>query len=929
MYDPDRAMRFTKDGNTVAPEVAADFLDELGRRFQGLRGQGLSILAEPKNSPSRDRLLTMLGQRAPQTRWHVYDPLDLDIQRRAATSAFGRAVRPYYHFDKAAVVLSLDSDFLGTEEESYRHIRGFSKARRQVKSSDPINRLYVIESLMTITGGSADHRLRKPASAIGEVAAQFAAAIVDKATVSDQWISECARDLLANPGKAIVVAGHGQPIEVHLLACAINQALGSFGNTISLLPLTDLPENNIGELVKDLNAGQVDTLVILGGNPSYNAPADLDFPGAVRKAKQVIRLGYQEDETFSASTWHLPEAHYLESWGDARSTDGTWVPIQPLIEPLFGGITELEVLARLAGSPQTKPYNIARETLRTVAPNNLDAAWGKFLHDGFLEKSAAQAVSAPLKPEVISQARAALQKSPAAAAGSLEVVFRRDYRVDDGRYVNNGWLQEFPDPISKIVWENIITLSEATAGTLGIKVENHENNHLYVPWLKVDVGGRSVEGPAWIQAGQADGTIGLSLGYGRPKAGRVGGGLGYDAFAVRTSSNPGFAPGAKLTSLSKPYQIATTQDHGSMEGRPIIREANLSEYRENPNFAQKFNMEKPPSSEPLYPNPFDNVKGRTPHQWGMSIDLSGCVGCGACTIACQSENNIPIVGKEMVRKNREMHWIRIDRYFTGTVADPQVINQPMLCQHCESAPCENVCPVNATSHDEEGLNDMIYNRCVGTRYCSNNCPYKVRRFNFFDYNKRPLNHLYRPPFASITDGEWELKRWYKSPESSNRPTDEWELFKLVKNPDVSVRMRGVMEKCSFCIQRIEGAKIAQKVKAGASGDVEVKDGTFTTACAQACPAETIVFGNIADPNSRVSKLKAQDRDYKVLEFLSTKPRVTYLARVRNPNPKMPGVYATPESSREYLQKNGHGEGHESVHGEPKMNEAAGEKKGAH
>lgn len=938
LYDPDRATRFTKDGNAIAPEVAADFLDQLGKRFQGVRGQGLSILAESKNSPSRDRLLTLLGQRAPQTRWHVYDPLDLDIERRIASAAIGRSLRPYYRFDKASVILSLDADFLGTEEDSYRHIRNFAKGRKQTKSSDPMSRLYVIESLMSITGANADHRLRKASSAIGDIAAQFAVAIVDKGQVQDQWISECAKDLLEHPGKALVVAGHGQPAEVHTIVLAINQALGSIGQTLTFTPASEIPENSIEELVKDLNAGEVDTLVILGGNPIYNAPADLDLATAIRKAKQVIRLGYYEDETFSACTWHLPEAHYLESWGDARTSDGTLVAIQPLIEPLFGGITELEVLARIAGSAQIKPYDVARETFRGFAGNNFDAAWGKFLHDGFAEKSAPQSVVAQLKPGVYAQAKSGLKKAPANAG--LEVVFRRDYRVDDGRYTNNGWLQEFPDPITKIVWENVITLSQATAATLGVKVENHENNHLYVPWLRVEVGGRTVEGPAWVQAGQADGTIGLALGYGRPKAGRVGGSLGYNAYGIRTFANPGFVTGAKLTDQNKPYQIATTQDHWSMEGRPIIREANLAEYEKNPRFAQKFDMEKPPSTLPLYPNPLDNVKGRTPHQWGMSIDLSGCVGCGACTIACQSENNIPIVGKEMVRKNREMHWIRIDRYFTGSVADPQVINQPMLCQHCEAAPCENVCPVNATSHDEEGLNVMTYNRCVGTRYCSNNCPYKVRRFNFFDYNKRPLKDLYKPPFATITDGEWELKRWYKSPESSNRPTDEWELFKLVKNPDVTVRMRGVMEKCSFCIQRIEGAKIAQKVKAGASGDVEVKDGTFTTACAQACPADAIVFGNVADPNSRVSKLKAQDRDYKVLEFLSTRPRVTYLARVRNPNPKIPGVYETPESSKEFAEKNGHGEGHETgPHGagteahpeanESKMHETAGEKKGAH
>ena len=441
-------------------------------------------------------------------------------------------------------------------------------------------------------------------------------------------------------------------------------------------------------------------------------------------------------------------------------------------------------------------------------------------------------------------------------------------------------------------------------------VVNKENNRIRAPWVKIQLDGREIEGPVWTQPGQADNVIALALGYGRTQTGRVGRNSGFDAYKLRTTKALHFSSGGRLTATGETHSLSVTQDHGAMEGRPIIREATLAEYREKPKFATAFNMERPPAFSPLYPNPFDEAKKQGLHQWGMAIDLSSCVGCSSCMVACQSENNVPIVGKSQVANNREMHWIRIDRYYTGDAEKEdsiQVINQPMLCQHCEAAPCENVCPVNATMHDQEGLNVMVYNRCVGTRYCSNNCPYKVRRFNFFDYNRRTLEQLkgpvYSTPLLHSTDGESDLLRWWKDPDRGTKPSDEWELLKLVKNPQVTVRMRGVMEKCSYCIQRIEGAKIAQKVKAGASGDVVVPDGTFKTACQQACPAEAIVFGNIADPESQVSKMKAQDRNYNVLDFLNTKPRTTYLARIRNPNPSMPDAYAMPNSTEEFEKKN--------------------------
>ncbi|MEO8425911.1 MAG: TAT-variant-translocated molybdopterin oxidoreductase [Verrucomicrobiota bacterium] len=957
LYDPDRAQRFVKGGNDVARAGAVDFLSAVSKQFSANGGEGLCFLAERSSSPSRDRLQILIGAKFPKARWFVYEPVDFDIHRQAASLAFvdprpapsspsGPGLSPSYRFDQAKVILSLDCDFIGAEENNYRHIRGFAKGRKIEKPGDSMNRLYVIEALMTQTGMNADHRLRVAPSVVTQVAAQIAAEVIRQsgvaggteflaglerfgkpANVDPKWTSECARDLLANKGSSLIVAGHRQPLGVHVMANAINAALGNVGATVALQTVSEPASGSITELADALKASQVDTLVVLGGNPVYNAPADLDWAKTQRQAKTVIRLGYYEDETFGVSDWHLPAAHYLESWGDARTSDGTLVPVQPLIEPLFGGLTDLEVVALVAGVDKPSAYEVTRETFKGFAPgSDFEAVWKKFLHDGYLANSAAAAVIARFDWSKAAQAIATAGAVTEPGADKLEVVFHRDYSLDDGRWNNNGWLQEMPDPITKMTWDNAVLISRKTAVELGVK-----SNDI----VEIQVNGRTVQGPVWIQPGQADYTLGLALGYGREKTGRIGRlygkKVGFNAYAIRPSTSLHFATGVKRpVKTGETHKIICTQDHWSMEGRPIIREANLKQFVENPRFAESMNTEEAPSMQPLYPNPFDKLKLKAIHQWGMSIDLNACVGCSACVLACQSENNVPIVGREQVSRGREMQWLRIDRYYTSLpekqgdkhtlandddqqkeawIDDPQVINQPMLCQHCESAPCESVCPVNATVHDEEGLNLMVYNRCVGTRYCSNNCPYKVRRFNFFDYNKRPLDQLYKSPMVSTTDGEWEVKRWYKKPEAGYKPADEWELLKLVKNPDVSVRMRGVMEKCTFCVQRIEQAKIAQKVKAGASGDVEVRDGTIKTACQQACPAEAIVFGNIADPNSRVARLKAQERNYSVLDFLLTKPRLTYLARIRNPNPLMPDYYDSPLSTKEFSAKSGEGGGH--------------------
>lgn len=946
LYDPDRATAFKRNGSVCPPEVAIEALASVARSAQQNGGAGLGFLMESCNSPSRLRLQQEIARKFPQAKWFVHDAVDLDVQRRAATAAFGRPVRPIYHFDKAEVVLSLDSDFLGNEADLTENIRGFTQRRRLRSETDVPARLYIAESLYTITGLNADHRLRMASSAVPQLAAAIAAEVLQgnaqnlggipkPAGVDPKWAAECARDLAAHKGKCVVLAGHRQPLSTHLLAMALNSALGNLGQTVTLQETSELNPGRIVEVVKALNEGSLQTLVILGGNPAYTAPADLGWSAAITKAKNVIRLGYYEDETFASAHLHLPAAHYLESWGDSRASDGTLLPIQPLIAPLFGGLTELEVLARIGGLDPVDPYSIVQQTFQAAAgAQDPTAAWRKFLHDGYLENSALPPAEASFKADVLALAIQDIKPSTV-GKDSLELVFHRDYSVDDGRYNNNGWLQELPDPITKIVWDNVVLVSRKTAQEHGVV-----NSDV----VEITLGSRTVRGPIWVQPGQADNSLGLALGYGRQKTGRVGRGTGFNAYALRGVGAENIAVGATIKKVGATYPISCTQTHWSMEGRPAVREANLDQYRKHPDFAKSMSLEH---GEPksMYPNPLDRLKPAALHQWGMAIDLNLCIGCSSCVVACQSENNVPIVGKDQVQRGREMHWLRIDRYYSGRpfapndsaqasknkretfvnendqqfqewIDNPQVVTQPMLCQHCEAAPCENVCPVNATSHDQEGLNVMTYNRCVGTRYCSNNCPYKVRRFNFFDYNKRPIDKLYWGPLAK-------------------RPDDEWDLVQMIKNPDVTVRMRGVMEKCTFCLQRIESAKIQRKASAGASADVVVPDGTFTTACAQACPAGAIVFGNIADPNSHVSQTKALDRNYSVLEELFTRPRTTYLARVRNPNPAMPDFYDAPFTFREYEQRMGdplnkpHGSEHQGKaagHGNGQPHET---QKGAH
>jgi molybdopterin-containing oxidoreductase family iron-sulfur binding subunit len=685
-----------------------------------------------------------------------------------------------------------------------------------------------------------------------------------------RWIEAIAKDLSTNRGKGLIVAGERQPPAVHAAVCALNTYLGNTGQTVSYHETKDalLPSMSaLGALVAAMKAGTVQTLVVLGGNPVFDAPADLEFASAMAKVPHTIALGHTVDETSSRAKWHIPRAHYLESWGDARAVGGTLSVVQPLILPLFGGRSAVEVLGLMVGGEDRPGYDVVRETWTPIlGEDEFDKKWNRVLHDGLLAGSELPEVVPEVRAEPFTELASlagASAQAPGAAAGSpdrLELVFLPSPSLHDGRFANDGWLQELPDPLTKLTWDNPALVSPKTARTLGLAGED---------LIRVEYSGRSLELPVWILPGMADGVVALTVGYGRSHAGRIGSGVGFDTFRLRRSSAVGFDRGVTVAKLAGTYSLSATQNHGSMEGRPLVRESTLAEYlsastshsaaAENSHAA-----ESPPASKPndgAYgvfeeePHHFSLWKEHTyeqGHQWGMTIDLNACIGCNACMTACQSENNVPVVGKIQVKKGREMHWLRVDRYFSGDPdGGPEVVVQPVPCMQCEDAPCEQVCPVAATVHDSQGLNVMVYNRCIGTRYCSNNCPYKVRRFNFFNFTK-----------------------------------DTPGVLKLAMNPDVTVRARGVMEKCTYCTQRINRGKIDAKL-AGR----ELRDGDVKTACQQACPTSAIQFGDLRDRSSEVVKAKAEPRNYALLEELNTKPRTTYLAKVRNPNPELEGVPA--------------------------------------
>ncbi len=874
LYDPDRA-KVIRNGKPADSAIFEKALDEILKNAGD--GSGLAFLLESDNSPTRERLRGEIEKKYPKLTWAVYEPLGAE----SLEAIYGAGVTAVPVFEKADVILALDSDFLGNEGD-VATTRAFTSRRKVTGPDSKMNRLYAVENRYTVTGGIADHRLRVGASQIGAFALALAneigaatgnADLVSAAKAvtapavkfSADWIKYCVEDLVASKGKSLVIAGPRQPIAVQALVAAINAALGNLGQTVVGRAATGKAAATISDLARAITDKKIKTLFIIGGNPVYNAPADLNWAELQKSVETVVRFGFHEDETSQFAKWNVPLAHYLESWGDGRASDGSYVSVQPMILPLFGAWSELDLLAKVAGQPKPHGPELIQETFKQVAkPADFVTAWAKFLHDGFLTESAAKPTALALDGAATAKFVTESLNLTAFDEKTVEVVFTACAKVDDGRYNNNGWLQEIPDPITKVTWDNTAQISPATAKSL--KVRDGD-------LIEIELQNRKMEIPVILAPGHADGSISVQLGYGRSVVGRVGKGTGFNAYPLRTTAQPYFAVGAKVRVTGKEYKLALTQEHGSLEGRggDITRVGTVEEYKADPDFAKTMGMDAHiPPNVSLYTNPpLDDQ-----HQWGMVVDLNVCTGCSACMVACQAENNIPIVGKEQVANGREMHWIRCDRYFASVDEhdpEPELVSQPMMCQHCENAPCETVCPVNATVHSEDGINVMAYNRCIGTRYCANNCPFKVRRFNFFDYNQR-----------KIEDGG--LYKW-----NLIAPKGTEDTIKLSKNPNVTVRMRGVMEKCTFCVQRIQEAKIAAKVAGRDSDNTRIPADAFTSACAQVCPSEAITFGDIKNPESSVAKLRESERGYRLFEYLDIKSRVTYLARIRNPNPKMPGA----------------------------------------
>ncbi len=908
LYDPDRSRLARRTASSTAGGDA-DWLSFV-RFARGLRGQRIVVLAEPTSSPTALRLRDQL-EASGTAEWITYRGLGDDTAGLGAQEAAGRPLRPLYRFSQAQTIVSFDADFL-SGENSVHNSREYAASRRVLDPGDGMSRLYVAESAFTPTGGMADHRRSLKAGAIPMLAAAVAARLgIGEAGSAgamfsdDPFVDAIVED--ARGGTTVFLAGATQPPAVHALCARLNARLAG-GAVTYLDPGTEpaAPQSpRMQRLVREMGSGAVDVLVMIGVNPAYDAAPGFGFADALARVPTSIHLGPHLDETALLATWHLPRAHYLEQWGDGRAYDGTYSVIQPLIAPLYDDArSEIELLHALATGEATTAYDLVRDTIRQqgLVSGNFEDGWRTLLHDGFLPNSGYPAASG-----TAAGATGSLAGLAAPVDTAIEVVIRPDAKLGDGRFSNNAWMHELPDPVTKVTWDAVAQLSERTAEALGIdytegSVEGGavEAGRVYTSILAIRVGDQVIEVPAWIQPGHPDGSITVTTGYGRAleservitdrsliarlfdrdvdmyRPGPVTNGIGAKANAslLRGLDGGAVLPAADVEVIGDGYMIATTQDHGAMEGRPIVRMATLGEFRANEDFARE--AVKPIEGIPweVYPPlwgdgnspPADPRIGEamySDHQWGMTVDLNACSGCNACVVACQSENNIPVVGKDQVARGREMHWLRLDRYYVsertddaldtdgvGEMASPMMVMQPMMCQHCEYAPCESVCPVAATTHSPDGINEMTYNRCIGTRYCANNCPYKVRRFNFFNWTKTlPLE------------------------------------LQMQQNPDVTVRFRGVMEKCTFCVQRVRAAGRVAHIE-----NRKIADGEVQTACQQVCPADAIVFGDLTDPEARVSALKRNARRYELLEELSVKPRLSYLARLRNPNPRLEALF---------------------------------------
>jgi molybdopterin-containing oxidoreductase family iron-sulfur binding subunit len=854
LYDPDRSSRPIFRGEARGWE---EFVESFRNKVASTKdGTGIYFLSAAITSPTLARQWLAVQKAYPKAKLVQYDPA-------LAGTALTRGPIPRYNLAAADVIVSLDADFLSGAGYPgfHRLVRDYASRRK-----DPINgmnRLYSVESSTTTTGMKAEHRLGLRASEVPAFAAALALAVgvagVNPPAYAwteeqQKFLAAVAKDLKASAGKSVVIPGIYQDPSVFDLAAAINAALGNAGKTVfaSSAPLLPIPSDQFGDfkaLVADLNAGQVEWLVILNSNPIYTAPADLDFASAFNRAGTVVHLGHNLDETGQISHWYIPAAHYLESWSDARAYDGTVSVVQPMIDPLYGGKTAHDFFQSLLDDPMVSAYQAVRETWQPVIKGDFELGWRKALHDGWIADTVAAGPSAAAGAPVPRSIPTPTPKD------SLEIIFRPDPNVYDGRWSNVGWLQELPKPVTNLSWDNAAIVSGATLEKLGLEEDDI---------VEISVGGGRVQAPVVVAPGHPDHSITVYLGYGREFAGRVGSGAGFNAYLIRNTWAPFYATGA-VRKIEGKWGVAITKshyqdhrgsnltDHGnqnwSIEAvealgpRGIIRYASLDDFKANPDFAHEGEgRDTPDMGTSLFPN----WTYTEANAWGMSIDMNSCTGCNACIVSCYAENNIAVVGKQQVRIGRDMQWLRIDTYFEGDLSAPRAHFQPMACQHCENAPCEQVCPVGATVHTPEGLNMMIYNRCVGTRYCSNNCPYKVRRFNFLLFSDY-----------------------------------ETESLKLMRNPDVTVRSRGVMEKCTYCVQRIEAAKIEAD-----KDNRNIRDGEIVTACQQACPAAAITFGNINDKESRVTTLRADSRSYQVIADVNTRPRTKYTAEVLNLNQEL-------------------------------------------
>jgi molybdopterin-containing oxidoreductase family iron-sulfur binding subunit len=924
LYDPERSQSPLLGGKAATWADLNKGLESISADAKKDGGASLALVVGSSTSPTLHRLLGEVKTALPQAKLFSYEAISNAGQAAANKEILGASTKTFVRWSKALRIISLDADFLGLDPVAGETIKHFTKQRAKDKPGGDMNRLYSLENRYTLTGGMADHRKPLAASLIPAAAAIIAeileikdgAALAAAAPAGlKEWLAPAVRDLIDHKGQAVVLAGSRYGAEVHALVAAINNALGAYGSTIELLENgKEAPLGGAAELEAALASGSVKTLVSLTpSNLLFDAPASV-AKAIQEKAVKLVHLGHLPNATGRAAMLHIPSAHYLEAWNDVRAADGTYSVVQPMIQPLYNGASEIELLLALLGrkklGPAEKPadgaapaedaaYQAVRDTFATVAGSLDETKWNLTLRDGFLKGSSYVKSTGVINGAAVAGIVSKAKASAAPTAEAMEVVLTPDAGVYDGRFINNAWLQEAPDPITKLTWDNAAWIGSVTFRGLGLK-----NGQM----VKVTIGERSLTLPAIEAPGHVQNSINIPLGYGQTELGFVGSdsegkGRGFNAYPLRSSASEFVISGAKLEVTQESYQLAITQDQNTMEGRALYREATLETFTKTPDFVVKTGMDSHiPENISFYkgqlgkksetnPDGFDYEKK---HQWGMVIDLSKCIGCTACIVACQSENNIPIVGKDQVVKGRLMQWIRMDRYFATNewgeqkaksddvnidptaeqLENAEMVHQPLACQQCESAPCETVCPVNATVHTDDGLNAMAYNRCIGTRYCANNCPYTARRFNWFDYNKRPLDELYWGPLSTPSK------------------TGVRESVQLQKNPNVTVRMRGVIEKCTYCVQRLETAKIKQKQTQRDSKNFRIPTDSVKSACQEACPADAIIFGDIADEKSAVAKAKdtkLSPRNYELLKYIGTRPRTSYLARLRNPNKEMPGA----------------------------------------